>query len=85
MLSVTGSTGCNSFGGSYQVDGDAIAIGEVRMTLKACEPDVSQQEDVVHRALVRASTFSIDGDTLTLMDAQGAFLVSFAGRGASAG
>ena len=83
--SVTGSTGCNSFGGTYEVESEAIAIGEVRMTLKACEPDVSQQEDVFHRGLVRASTFSIDGDTLTLADAQGAFLVSFTGRGASAG
>jgi heat shock protein HslJ len=78
---VGGSTGCNTFGGRYQVGGDAIAIGEIRMTLKACAPDIDQQEDVFHRALLRAGRYGIEGDTLTLSDGAGAFLVSFTARG----
>jgi heat shock protein HslJ len=77
----TGSTGCNRFGADYQVDGDAIAFGPMRLTRRACEPAVSQQEDIFQRALLRATAFTIEGDVLTLHDELGAFLVSFRGGG----
>lgn len=34
--SVHGSSGCNSFGGSYRVNGDEIEITELQSTLMAC-------------------------------------------------
>jgi heat shock protein HslJ len=74
---ISGSTGCNTYGGSYRIDGSAISIGGMRITLRGCEPDVARQEDVFHRALQRAATFRIEGEILTLSDAAGAFLVSF--------
>lgn len=77
---VGGSTGCNTYGGRYQVDGEAIAIGEMRVSLRQCASEVAQQEDVFQRALLRAATYAIEGDVLTLSDEAGAFLVSFTGR-----
>lgn len=77
---VGGSTGCNTYGGRYQVDGEAIAIGEMRVSLRQCASEVAQQEDVFQRALLRAVTYVIEGDVLTLSDEAGAFLVSFTGR-----
>jgi heat shock protein HslJ len=74
---VSGSTGCNEYGGRYRIDGSAISIGEMRITLRGCEPDVARQEDVFQGGLQRAATFRIEGDVLTLSDAAGAFLVSF--------
>ena len=35
---LTGETGCNSFNGPYQSDGDAISIGPLAVTRAAC-PD----------------------------------------------
>ena len=73
----TGSTGCNLFGATYQVDGDTIAFGPMRLTRKACEPTIAQQEDIFQRAMMRATSFAIEGDVLTLSDELGAFLLSF--------
>jgi heat shock protein HslJ len=75
----TGSTGCNMFGAQYQVDGEAIAFGPMRLTRRACEPAVSEQEDIFQRALLRTTSFTIEGDVLMLYDELGAFLVSFRG------
>ena len=49
---VGGSTGCNTYGGTYTVDGDAITISDIFQTLIACEPPVGTLET----AYVAAST-----------------------------
>ena len=83
--SASGSTGCNRFGATYQVDGDAIAIGGTEMTLVGCEHAVAQQEDVFQRALFRAARYAIEGEVLTLSDADGGFVVSFRGSATPTG
>ena len=35
---VSGSTGCNSYSGSYDLGGDELRIGPLAMTRKACPP-----------------------------------------------
>lgn len=82
--SASGSTGCNRFGATYAVDGDAISIGGAEMTLVGCEPAFAEQEDVFQRALFRSARFTIEADVLTLFDADGGFLVSFRGTPAVA-
>lgn len=74
---VAGIAGCNGFGASYTVDGEAIQIGEIAATAMACEPDESAQERDFLDALSRAATFRIEGSTLTLNDAAGGLLLSF--------
>lgn len=62
-----GSGGCNSYGGSYTVEGNTITFGEIASTLMACaDPALMDQETQYFAALQTASTYEIDGDTLTI-------------------
>jgi heat shock protein HslJ len=74
---VAGSGGCNGYGAPYTTDGAQIHIGDIAATEIGCKPDVSAQETAFFDALGRAATFRIEGSTLTLSDAEGAFLLSF--------
>jgi heat shock protein HslJ len=58
---VRGKAGCNSYTGSYQVDGDRIQIGELALTLMAClEPEgVMEQEQYLMQFLQDAQTLRI--------------------------
>ncbi|MEM8551544.1 MAG: META domain-containing protein [Pseudomonadota bacterium] len=48
---VSGNGGCNSFRGSYQIQGQAIIVGDVLMTRRACGEAVMQTEQRFMRAL----------------------------------
>lgn len=74
---VSGSGGCNRYNGPFTVDGDSIEIGPVASTKMACEAQVSDQEAAYLAALDEAATFEIQGSTLTLLGADGGFLLSF--------
>jgi heat shock protein HslJ len=76
---LTGTAGCNGYGAAYTVDGDAIAIGPPDRTDMLCGPDVMAQEVVFFDGLSRAASFGVQGSSLTLLDADGAFLLSFVG------
>ena len=41
---VGGFTGCNRFTGSYSQDGDALSIGPLATTRRACVPEVMKRE-----------------------------------------
>jgi putative lipoprotein len=63
----TGSTGCNSFGGPYQLDGDRLRMGPLVMTRMAClDPALNQQEQDYARALEATDRFSVAEGQLTL-------------------
>lgn len=67
---VGGATGCNSMGGTYEVDGDRIRFVELISTKMACvEEDRMRQEARFLGALQLADRYAISGDTLTLMAA----------------
>jgi heat shock protein HslJ len=74
---VAGSGGCNSFNGTYTVDGAGIAFGPVASTKMACEQAVMDQETAFFAALAASSTYAISGDALELRDADGALQVGF--------
>ena len=73
---VSGTGGCNTYSGSYSVDGDAITFGPLVSTLIACEDPIGAQEQAYFAALARADGFDVDGGTLTLSEGDTA-LVSF--------
>ena len=74
-----GFDGCNSFSGSFSVDGPAIDMpGKMAMTLMACPEPLASQASAFNGTLVRAVSFAIDGDRLRLQDAAGQALAVFA-------
>jgi heat shock protein HslJ len=58
---IHGSAGCNSYGGSYEVDGGKITISEIFSTLMACpEPEgLMEQETMFLQFLGNAQRFEI--------------------------
>lgn len=64
---VSGSAGCNGYGGTYQVSGSRITFSELVSTLMACESDgVMAVEQAFLQALGSADQFSVSGNTLTI-------------------
>jgi heat shock protein HslJ len=77
---VGGSSGCNSYGGSYQVEGSSLTISEVVGTLMACaEDEINQREAEFLSALPNVASYEIVRDTLTLFDADGNVVLTFQG------
>lgn len=72
---ITGSTGCNSYQGVYQLDGSSLSIEVGPMTRRACGPPIDAQETAFVQALGSTTGFDLAGDTLTLTDAEGRDLV----------
>jgi heat shock protein HslJ len=66
---VSGSSGCNGFGGEYKTDGDQITFSGLATTLMACEDPLMTQEGSMFKVLNGKAAYKIDGDTLTLTNA----------------
>jgi copper homeostasis protein (lipoprotein) len=73
-----GFGGCNRMLGSYTVDQDRILFGAVASTRMACiAPAAMETEHALGVALAAVRTWRIEGETLELLDEQGALLVRF--------
>ena len=77
---VSGSGGCNRFGGSYESSGDALTFSPLAATRMACAPDVMQAEQNFFAMLDRVRAMKLEGDALELRDASGATLARFTRR-----
>jgi heat shock protein HslJ len=64
---VTGTSGCNEFGGAYKVDGNEIEFHEIVSTLKLCDSPLMGQEEAMYQVLSELVAFDIEGNTLTLL------------------
>jgi heat shock protein HslJ len=65
--SLSGSTGCNTYGGEYEIDGTTITFGSLLQTERACiEEGVMQQESRYMELLRTAEAFALADNTLTL-------------------
>jgi len=58
----TGTTGCNSYGGAYRLEGATIEFEELVSTKIACEPAVAQVELAFLHGLGGSSSASLDVD-----------------------
>jgi heat shock protein HslJ len=75
---LAGGAGCNSYFGSYEVDGDSLAIGAIGSTEMYCGPEEAMdQEGAYLVALGSASSYSIAGDQLHLVSASGDTILTF--------
>ena len=63
---VSGDAGCNTFRGTYVVDGRTVKIGPLATTRKACPEELMKQEREFVAALESAVTWSVEGDTLDM-------------------
>ena len=79
-----GSGGCNTFGGSYTIEGDSITIGQVFSTLMAClDNAVMRQEQAYFDALRSAARFELSGDQLSITYGDGQQLLFIRAPGES--
>lgn len=78
---VSGSSGCNTYNGSYTLDGDALKIGPLATTRMACDPAATMdQETQFLAALAASTTVEQTGATVTLRNAAGATQVTLAAK-----
>jgi heat shock protein HslJ len=70
---VTGSSGCNRYFGSYQLNKTQIKIGPIGSTLMFCaDPDgVMTQETSYDLLLLNVTSYAISNNELTLSNSQG--------------
>ena len=67
---VSGSGGCNRFGGSFTLAADRLRLGALAATEMAC-PQGMAQEAAFFQQLSRVARHRIDGERLTLLDETG--------------
>lgn len=70
---VSGTTGCNHYGGSYQINGDLIKFDEIESTEMACmEPEgIMEQEQAYLELLGSATRFTlVDGELIIYSGSQ---------------
>ncbi len=65
---IEGSSGCNTYFGKYQVEGESIRISQIGLTEKYCEePEgVMEQEGFFVRSLLLSQRFELTSESLTL-------------------
>jgi len=74
---ITGFGGCNSFSGSFELKKDSkIEFSKIISTLRAC-PDVEFEEHKFLDVFNKTTSYTVDGDHLTLKDKSGKTLALF--------
>jgi heat shock protein HslJ len=75
----SGNLTCNNYSGTYQTTGNKIEIGPLATTLRECVgPDgIMEQEAAFLMAMEAAAQYEIKGDTLEMLDDQGAIILVF--------
>jgi heat shock protein HslJ len=76
---VSGNVTCNNYSGAYQTNGNKITIGPLATTLREClgPEGIMEQEAAFLSAMEAAAQYEIKGDTLEMMDEQGATILTF--------
>ena len=76
---VSGTAGCNHYGGSYKVSGDSLSVGDVFATEMGClEPaGILEQESAYLTALRSAVRYQIDGRRLEVLDETGTQILEY--------
>jgi heat shock protein HslJ len=74
---ISGSGGCNSYGGSYSLDGSSIQIKDLVSTLIACtDPQgAMDQESAFLSGLGSAQSYELSTDKLQILTSDGKTLV----------
>ncbi len=74
----SGSTGCNSYSGTYEVRGDSISFGRLVSTRRAClDQNANEQEHRFLSALESANRFRLSSNRLTILSDRGRNVLNF--------
>lgn len=74
----SGSTGCNSYSGTYQVRGDNISFSRLVSTRRAClDQNANQQEQRFLSALEAANRFRLSSNRLTILSDRARSVLNF--------
>ena len=67
---LSGSSGCNTYNSSYEINGDKITIGAIASTLMACsEPDMIMDQEFAYLQMLETVTnYQIKGNELELVN-----------------
>jgi putative lipoprotein len=68
---VSGRGGCNRYGGTVQLNGASLIVGQLFSTKMACAPALMDQETKFLAALEATRSYQMDGTKLVLADATG--------------
>ena len=80
----SGSTGCNSYGGTYEVRGDALTFGRLVSTRRAClDQNANQQEQRFLSLLEAANRFRLSSNRLTILSDRGRNVLNFVSTSSS--
>ena len=79
---VSGSDGCNQITGTYELQGNAIAFGQLAGTQMACI-NIGETDQAFRASLKSATRITAKADRLELFDATGKRLAAFAARSQS--
>lgn len=78
-----GSTGCNSYGGNYQVRGDTISFSRIVATRRAClDQNANEQEHRFLSALETSSRFRLSSKRLTIISDRTRSVLNFVNNSA---
>jgi heat shock protein HslJ len=77
---VSGTGGCNRFGGSYESSGEALSFSPLAATRMACEPALMKSEQDFFAMLEQVRGMKLEGDALELRDQGGKTLARFTRR-----
>lgn len=81
---VGGNTGCNNYGGTYEVRGETISIGRLVSTRRAClDQNANEQERRFLAILEAANRFRLASDRLTIFSDRGRSVLNFVSSSAS--
>jgi heat shock protein HslJ len=73
-----GNAGCNSFSGTYQIDGASLVFDpNVAVTLAICDGPAQQVEDAHLPLLATVASWSITGNELSLADEGGSVVLTY--------
>jgi heat shock protein HslJ len=82
---VDGNGGCNAFGGDAQIDANNISFNNLFSTLMAClDDEVNQREREFLDALEKTVSYTINRQSLTLLDDKGNLVATFTAKDAEA-
>jgi heat shock protein HslJ len=75
---LSGSGGCNSYGGGYEIDNNTLSVAQIASTLMACADEQLMQQEIDYLAALQTGMqFAVNGDQLTLSSPDGQVVLNF--------